>query len=379
MSGHCVKVSEEILNMTPYKPGKPISETQREYGIKDVIKLASNENPLGISEKVKKAIIGAIANAHIYPDASCFELVQKLSKIWSVPRERIAVGNGSDELIDLLVRIYCEPGESILTSEAAFVAYSVRAGASRVKVQRTPLASGFRFDLKGMAKYLRENREKQKIRLVFIANPNNPTGTYNTRAEVDEFLKEFGNHDEVLIVFDEAYTEFVRAKDYYSAQNYLTTFKNVVVLKTLSKIYGLAGLRIGVMLAPPETVDLVNRVRTPFNVNEFAQAAALAALDDFEFIQKTCEATWHGLDYFYQELRKMGLPYIESQGNFVMFDTLRDIGEVNESLLRRGVIMRPIQNYGFKTEMRLSVGLPQDNKRAIEALREVIKDIKPIK
>jgi histidinol-phosphate aminotransferase len=159
----------------------------------------------------------------------------------------------------------------------------------------------------------------------------------------------------------------------------MDTYKNIVVLKTMSKIYGLAGLRVGVMLAPAATVELVNRVRTPFNVNEFAQAAAIAALDDFEFIKQTCEATWQGLDYFYQELKAMGLPYIESQGNFVMFDTLRDVSEVNESLLRQGVILRPIQNYGFKTQLRLSVGLPHENKRAIEALRKVITDIKPIK
>ena len=374
-----MKVSEEILKLTPYKPGKPISETQREYGISDVIKLASNENPLGISDKVKKVLIDAISQTHRYPDASCFELVQKISETWKVPRERIAVGNGSDELIDLLVRIYCEPRESILTSEAAFVAYSVRAGSSRVHVQRTPLTADFRFDLKAMADHLRQNRESQKIRLVFIANPNNPTGSYNTKAEVETFLKEFGNSDDVLIVFDEAYTEFVRAKDYQSAQTYMSTYKNIVVLKTLSKIYGLAGLRVGVMLAPPETIDLVNRVRTPFNVNEFAQAAAIAALDDYDFIKRTCEATWQGLDYFYQELKKMGLPYIESQGNFVMFDTLRDVGEVNESLLRRGVILRPIQNYGFQTQLRLSVGLPHENQRAIQALREVMGEIKPIK
>jgi histidinol-phosphate aminotransferase len=374
-----VKVSEEILKLTPYKPGKPISETQREYGISDVIKLASNENPLGISDKVKQVLIETIARTHRYPDASSFELVQKISDTWKVPREKIAVGNGSDELIDLLVRIYCEPGDSILTSEAAFVAYAVRAGSSRVKVQRIPLTKDYKFDLPAMATFLRQNRESKRIRLVFIANPNNPTGTYNSKAEVEEFLKEFGNHDEVLIVFDEAYTEFVRAKDYQSAQTYLGTYKNVVVLKTMSKIYGLAGLRVGVMLAPTETVDLVNRVRTPFNVNEFAQAAAIAALDDFEFVRQTCETTWQGLDYFYQELKNLGLPYIESQGNFVMFDTLRDVSEVNESLLRQGVILRPIQNYGFKTQLRLSVGLPHENKRAIEALRKVITDIKPIK
>lgn len=374
-----MKVSEELLKMTPYKPGKPISETKREYGIQDVIKLASNENPLGISERVKQAIIESLNEAHRYPDASCYTLVQKIAKTWNFPAAQISVGNGSDELIDLLVRIYCEPGDSILTSEAAFVAYSVRAAASRVKVQRTPLAPGFRFDLKAMAEFLRTKKESTRTRLVFIANPNNPTGTYNTVSEVEEFLKEFGNQDDILIVFDEAYTEFVRAKDYKSAQSYFSQYKNIVVLKTLSKIYGLAGLRVGVMMAPAETIELVNRVRTPFNVNEFAQAAALVALDDFDFIRKTCEATWQGLDYFYAELKKLGLPYVESQGNFVMFDSLRDVSQVNEALLRRGVIMRPIQNYGFQTQLRLSVGLPHENQRAMGALAEVIKEIKPLK
>lgn len=373
-----MKVSEEILKLTPYKPGKPISETKREYGVQDVIKLASNENPLGISPAVQQALIKAMTETHRYPDASCYELVQKISRLWNCPVDQIAIGNGSDELIDLLIRVYCEPGDSILTSEAAFVAYTVRAGASRVKVQTTPLAPGYRFDIKAMADFLRTQRKSTRTRLVFIANPNNPTGTYNTKSEIEEFLNEFGNHDEILIVFDEAYTEFVRASDYQSAQSYLSQYKNVVVLKTLSKIYGLAGLRIGVMLAPPETIELVNRVRTPFNVNEFAQAAALAALDDLEFIRKTCETTWQGLDYFYQELKKMGLPYIESQGNFVMFDTLRDVIQVNEELLRRGVIMRPILNYGFKTQLRLSVGLPEENKKAMAALREVLETVKPL-
>ena len=374
-----MKVSEEILRMSAYKPGKPISETKREYGISDVIKLASNENPLGISKRVKQKIIENLDDVHRYPDASCYELVQKISQVWAVPSDRIVIGNGSDELIDLLVRIYCEQGESILTSEAAFVAYSVRASASRVKVQTTPLTKDFRFDLKAMAQFLREHREETRTRIVFIANPNNPTGTYNTAQEVEEFLNEFGNHEELLIVFDEAYTEFVRALDYRNAQDYLVKYNNVIVLKTMSKVYGLAGLRVGVMLAPPETVELVNRVRTPFNVNEFAQIAAIAAIDDFDFIRQTCEATWQGLDYFYRELKNLGLPYVESQGNFVMFDTLRDVKEVNEALLKRGVILRPILNYGFKTQLRLSVGLPHENQRAMEALREVLKEIKPIK
>jgi histidinol-phosphate aminotransferase len=373
-----MKVSEEILKMIPYKPGKPISETQREYGVSVVHKLASNENPLGMSPRALKAIQEALVTLHRYPDASCFQLVQKISAVWKFPREQIAIGNGSDELIDLIVRIYCEAGDSIITSEAAFVAYSVRAAASRVKTRHIPMTQDYKTDLKSIAEYISKNRERDRIKIVFLPNPNNPTGTSLAKQDVQEFLKQFGNDENLLIVFDEAYTEFVRSKDYESAQGYLNKYSNVIVLKTLSKVYGLAGLRVGVMLAQASTIDLVNRVRTPFNVNELAQVAATAALDDFDFIQASCDVTWRGLDYFYQELKKMGLPYIESQGNFVMFDTLRDVKEVDVALLKRGVILRPLQNYGFKSHMRISVGMETENQIAIRSLQSVLKEIPQI-
>jgi histidinol-phosphate aminotransferase len=379
IKGTSVKISEALVSMTPYQPGKPISETQREYGIQEVIKLASNENPLGISPSVKEALIGALNEIHRYPDASCFELLSSISKKFAIPRERIGVGNGSDELIDLIVRVYCDEGDAILTSEAGFVAYSVRAAASRVRVVRSKMTKDYRFDLTAMAEILRKDRLRERIKLVFIANPNNPTGTYNTQREVENFLNEFGNHPEIMIIFDQAYDEFVRARDFISVFQYLNKYSNLILLKTLSKSYGLAGLRVGVAFAPPEFIDIMNRVRTPFNVNELAQVAAVAALKDDDFVRRTCETTWHGLDYFYKELTRLGLPYVESQGNFVMFDTLRDVREVNESLLKRGIIMRPILNYGFKTQLRLSVGTEVENHKAIKALAEVIKEVPPIK
>jgi histidinol-phosphate aminotransferase len=373
-----MKVSEEILKMIAYKPGKPISETQREFGVTEVYKLASNENPLGMSPKAKAAIAQSIDNAFRYPDPSCFELISKISKIWNISRELISIGNGSDELIDLLVRIYCEPGEAILTSDAAFVAYSVRAAASRVRTIKVPMTHDYRTDVPAIAEYLRKNRETEKVRLVFFPNPNNPTGTYIRDSEVQKFLEEFGHRDDLLIVFDEAYNEFVRASDYRSSQNYFGKFKAVVVLRTLSKAYGLAGMRVGVAIAPAETIELMNRVRTPFNVNELAQVAAIAAVDDLEFIKASQELTWKGLDYFYQELKRLKLPYIESQGNFVMFDTQRDVRKVDYALLKRGVILRPILNYGFSTHIRMSVGLENENKIAIQALEEVLREIPPI-
>lgn len=371
-----MKVSQEILKLVPYKPGKPIAETQREYGLTDVIKLASNENPLGPSPRAMDAIKKALGNLHRYPDASNFSLIQKVSKIWSIPAEKMCVGNGSNELIDLLIRIYCEPGEAILTTEAAFVAYSVCAQAARVKNFTVPMAPNFKTNLPAMADFLENHPDGAKVRLVFIPNPNNPTGTYVNGEEIRSFLARAAKIPDLLVVFDEAYTEFVRADDYESGTKFLSQYANVCVLKTLSKAYGLAGLRVGFLLADKEIIELVNRVRNPFNVNELAQVAAEAAIDDYAFLERGKILNSRGLDYFYEELEALGLPCIESQANFVMFDTLRDVKKVNESLLRRGVILRPLLNYGFKTQLRMSVGTMAENQRAIRALSEVIGEIR---
>lgn len=369
-----MKISPEILNLVPYKPGKPISETQREYGLKTVYKLASNENPLGCSPKALAAVRKALDHQNLYPDPSHYELLQTISKEWGFPTSQLAIGNGSDELIDLLTRIFCEPKEGVLTSVAAFNAYEVSAGANRATICKVPLQTGYRFDMRGIADYYFAHPE-QNIRLIFISNPNNPTGSYATKSEVEEFLARLGNRDDVMIVFDEAYNEFVRAQDYVSAQQYMKQYNNLIVLRTFSKIYGLAGFRIGAMIAPEPVVEVFNRVRKPFNVNDLAQVAANAALQDKEFIERSQQICWKGLDYFYKKLEELGLPYIQSQGNFVMFDTLRDATKVHEALLRRGIIMRPVLNYGFKTHMRLSVGLEYENEAAIGALAEVLKEV----
>ena len=369
-----MKVSPEIVSLIPYKPGKPISETQREYGLTKVIKLASNENPLGPSPKAVAAIKNLLQDLHRYPDPSAYELIHTLSKKWNFPVSQLGLGNGSDELIDVLVRIYCEPGDGVLTSEAAFSAYEISAQANRAKVHRVPLRPGFKFDLKALGDYFFSHPEA-RIRLIFIANPNNPTGTYAPRSEVEEFLSRLGNREDVLVIFDEAYNEFVRAQDYANADGFIRKYKNVIALRTFSKIYGLAGLRLGAMVAPGEVVEVFNRVRKPFNVNDLAQVAAVAALQDSEFIAASQQIVWKGLDYFYEKLQKMGLPFIESQGNFVMFETLRDASLVNEALLRKGIIMRPIKNYGFPTHLRLSVGTEEENEAAMVALEEVLAEI----
>ncbi len=371
-----MKLSPEIATLIPYKPGKPIAETQREYGIQHVIKLASNENPLGTSPKVVQSLQKALTQQHRYPDPSFFELLEAVAKKWNVSKSRLSVGNGSNEIIDLLIRIFCEPGDQILTTDKAFVAYAVCAQAARVGRIHSPLAPGYKLDLQAMTKILLEDSRAERVRLVFIPNPNNPTGTYTPDSEVQKFLQQFGNDPNRLIVFDEAYTEYVRAKDYQSALSHMDKYSSVVVIRTLSKAYGLAGLRVGILAAQPEVIDYYNRVRNPFNVNDLAQVAAVAALQDDEFIRRSVENNSQGLDYFYSELKKMQIPFVESQANFVMFDTLREVSKVNEALLKRGVILRPVLNYGFKTEMRMSVGLPEENRTAIQALKEVFAEIK---
>jgi len=372
-----VKVSSEILSLVPYKTGKPISEAQREYGLKSVVKLASNENPLGPSPKAIEAVEKALKNQNLYPDPSCYELVHLISQKWSISSKKVAIGNGSNEIIDLLIRIFCEPGEAILTSKAAFVAYQVCAQAARVQRFFTPLKLDFTLDLEAMAQFLVESPDKGRVRIVFIPNPNNPTGSYVGREAVRQFLEKVKDLPDLLIVFDEAYNEFVRAKDYSSAQDFMTQFPNVLVIRTFSKAYGLAGFRLGVLLAPDFVVDLFNRVRNPFNVNDLAQVAARAALSDDDFLKRTQEVTWLGLDQIYQGLNDLGLKYVPSQGNFVLFDTQRDVVQVNEALLKRGVILRPVMNYGFQTHMRMSVGTHEENQKALQALLEVLKEVKP--
>ncbi|MBX2988955.1 MAG: histidinol-phosphate transaminase [Bdellovibrionaceae bacterium] len=372
-----MKVSPEILGMTPYKPGKPISETQREYGLKTVYKLASNENPLGPSPKALAAVRNVLDRQHLYPDPSAYDLLTTLSRVWSVPRERMSIGNGSDEIIDLLTRIYCEAHEGVLTSKVGFQAYAVSSAANRLRLIETPLTADWRFDLKAMADHFL-SRPEDKIRLIFVANPNNPTGTYNTRAELDEFFRRLGGRDDVLLVFDEAYTEFVRADDYASAMEYIDRVPNLVVLRTFSKTYGLAGFRVGTIIAPKEVIDIYNRVRKPFNVNDLAQVAAAAAVEDTEFIEKTRRLTWEGLDYFAREFTRLGLKFLPSQGNFILFDTERDALKVYEALLKRGLILRPVLNYGLPRHLRINAGLPEENAAAIKALEEVLKEIPPL-
>ncbi len=359
-----MRISPELLNLVPYKPGKPISETQREYGLTQIIKLASNENPLGPSPLAQKAISLALASQHLYPDPTHFKMIETVSEKWKVRKQNLGFGNGSDELIDLLCRIYCEPGQAVLTIHHAFAAYEISAAANRAKV------------IKANPEDLIETYQKNKaqVRLIFVPNPNNPTGSYINKTQVQQLIESVKG-EEVLVIFDEAYNEFARAHDYVSAQNFFDPQGQVVILRTFSKAYGLAGLRVGAMIAPDSTVDIFNRIRKPFNVNDLAQVALVAALQDESFMKKTQEITWKGLDYFYIQFEKLKLPYFKSQGNFVLFDTRRDAKLVFEGLLKKGVILRPVANYGFPKHLRISVGLESENQMALEALEKVLHEV----
>lgn len=372
-----MKVAEEIAQLVPYRPGKPISETQREYGLTDVIKLASNENPLGASPLAMKALEKMGSQLHQYPDPLGYELVQKISSRWEVSAKKIALGNGSNEIIDILIRIFCDPrlgakGEKIATFEKAFIAYPICAQAARVDCVTVPTNSQFDINLDLMAETIEQNPD---IRVAFIPNPNNPTGKYIPETQLVRFLQRVGKRDNLLLVFDEAYHEFVEAKDYSSALKYLNEYPSIVVLRTFSKIYGLAGLRLGVMLAQPEVIDFYHRVRNPFNTSNVAQVAAIAALDDAEFIHKSQKQVWDGKKQIIAALQEMNLPFVPTEGNFILFHTLRDAAKVYEMLLRKGIILRPVGNYGLPKHLRWTIGTKDENKKVIEALKEIISQI----
>jgi histidinol-phosphate aminotransferase len=364
-----MRAHPEIEGLTPYQPGKPISETKRELGLSQVYKLASNESPLPPSEKVKSAMLKAMSEINRYPDGACFELRQAVAAYYSVPADWILFGNGSDEIVDILVQIYCKPGDSILTSKGAFSAYYISATSVRVKTNFTELLPDLRFDLKAMAKVLETD---PTVKFVFLPNPNNPTGTYFSSQEFDEFMKVAAAKD-IFVVLDEAYVEFVRAQDFPNGREFQKRFPNILLLRTMSKVFGLAALRIGILIAPPAVCDMANRVRKPFNINSIAQSAGVAALDDHEHLEKLKQVTWDGLDYFYSELSKMNFKYWPSQANFVLFDTGKDAGEVYNALLKQGVILRPVKPYGMPNYLRMSVGLAAENQAAIAAIRKVLR------
>lgn len=367
-----MKISNDILTLVPYVPGKPIDETKREFNLTEVVKLASNENALGPSPKVLEAIQAAALEIHRYPDPACYDVISALSQLSGHSRASIVCGNGSNELIDLFIRVFAQPGDRVLVSENSFVAYPICAQAAHVQVEWIPSKSDLSFDVEAALKKI-ASATQNKIRLLFVANPNNPTGQYVSAADFQRILEAAQAHPDLLVVADEAYVEFVRAQDYPDGFALIKKYKNLVVIRTMAKAYGLAGLRFGYAVADPEIIQYIHRVRNPFNVNNIVQAAVIAGLEDLDYMRQSQECVWQGLDYFYKELSRLGLTYIPSQANFVLFDTKRNAEKVSYELLRRGVILRPLKGYNLPQFLRMSVGQAHENQVAIRALEEVLK------
>ncbi len=356
--------NEHILGIEPYVPGKPIEELERELGVHDAIKLASNENPLPPSERVQKAITDALGSLNRYPDGSGFYLRQALAKKHGVTPEHVLLGNGSNELIDLLVHAFIRPGDEAVVPHPSFVVYPMSvqaAGGIRVVV----MLKDYRLDLDAMARALTPH-----TKLVFVANPNNPTATIVTSDEVEHFMDRVP--DRTIVVFDEAYIEFASGPDFPDSLSYLRQGRRVVVLRTFSKANSLAGLRVGYGIADPDAIALLNRIRPPFNVNSLAQVAALAALEDEPHVLECVRLIDAGRHFLYDEFTALGIKYAPSRANFILVDVGRSAADIYQKLLREGVIVRPMTSFGMETALRITIGTPEENRRLAKALRAVL-------
>lgn len=362
-----IKIADNIASLVPYPPGKPIEELEREYGISNSIKLASNENALGPSPRAVAAIAGALAKLHRYPDGSCYYLANRLAAKIGVRPEEIVFGNGSNEIIGLLIATFLQPGEEVITSHPTFLVYQkmvqAQGGVNRV------------VPLKEMRHHLPEILEAitNRTRLIFLDNPNNPTGTAFTAAEFETFLAAVPDH--VIVVLDEAYIDFVDADQRFDACAYLHGETPVVALRTFSKAYGLAGLRIGYGLMREELAGYLHRLRQPFNVNQLAQIGALAALDDEEHYQQTLTMTTEGMIWLHREIARLGCRPLPSQANFFLVDVGGSGKKLYEQLLAKGVIVRPMQAYGYPNYIRITVGLPAENERLARAMAEALQEL----
>lgn len=383
-------VAEYIRNVRPYVPGKPIEETRREYKLKRVIKLASNENPLGPSPKALQAVRAHLKDSHRYPDASHYELKQALARHHRVGSKsglpsstQFIIGNGSNEIIDFILRTFCVPGDAMVTSVSAFVAYRICAQIQGVRTLEVPQTQKLCFDLE---RILETVRGEPRARVVFLPNPNNPTGTYVPEAELRTFLTKLralgqSRGTPVLCVLDAAYQEYVTAKDLADPDALLKDYADLLlVLRTFSKVYGLSGFRIGYGMGAEALVSDLERVRQPFNVNQQALVAAIAALQDRAFVKRSLSINRKGMALWEKALNKWEIPYWPSQGNFLLIDVLKASGlsgiEVYERCLRHGVIFRPVANYGLGHALRVSIGTLAENRLAIQVLGAALGRVK---
>ena len=352
-----------VRALSPYQPGKPITELAREMGIpvEKILKLASNENPLGMSPKARKAVEAAISGSERYPDQ--FELIRALAERCGVAQNQVVLGNGSNDVLDLIARVLLAPGRSAVFAQHAFAVYPLATMSTGAELIATP-AKNYGHDLDAMRAAIRPD-----TRIVWIANPNNPTGNFLPYPEVRAFLEAVPQ--DVVVVLDEAYNEYLPPAERVDTAGWIKDFPNLVVTRTFSKIFGLAGLRVGYALASAEVADLMNRVRQPFNVNNLAIAAAVAALDDHLFVAQSYELNRRGMEQLVAGLKRLGLEHIPSHGNFVTFRA-GDGAAVNQKLLKQGVIVRPIGGYGLPEWLRVTIGTEPENARFLEALEKAM-------
>ncbi len=361
-----IKPPEYIWDIKPYTPGKPIEEVERELGIKESIKLASNENPVGPSPLAIKAILDALTDTNIsnglnrYPDGSGFRIKKALTEKLSVNEDELILGNGSNELIDLAVRTFMQSGDEAVMAKPSFIVYPTAVRSVGGKPIEIPLKN-YTHDLDAMAEAI-----TSKTKILFIANPNNPTGTINKKDEFKRFMEILP--DGILVVVDEAYYEYVTDPDFADSMRYFREGRDILILRTFSKIYGLAGLRIGYGIARKDIISEINKLRPPFNTSTIAQKAALWALNDEAHIKYTKQINEQGKKYLYKELTSLGLEYVPTEANFIYILLRKDANDLYYKLLKEGVIVRPVG----PEEIRVTIGLPEENRRFIEALKKVI-------
>ena len=355
-----------VQQLSPYVPGKPVDELARELDLDpaSIVKLASNENPLGPSPKALEAIRGELTELTRYPDGNGFELKSRLAARCGVQINQVTLGNGSNDILDLVARAYLAPGLNAVFSQYAFAVYPISTQAVGAQGKVVP-AKDHGHDLEAMLAAIDEN-----TRVVFIANPNNPTGTWFGPDALERFLARVPGN--VLVVLDEAYIEFAEGDELPDGLKYLARYDNLLVSRTFSKAYGLAALRVGYALSSAQIADVLNRVRQPFNVNSLALAAACAALDDADYLAQSRQLNDAGMAQLEAGLRELGLSWIPSKGNFIAVDFGRDTAAINQALLRAGVIVRPVAGYGMPNFLRVSIGLPAENARFLDALAKVL-------
>jgi histidinol-phosphate aminotransferase len=367
MDGHFIqsRTRAEVFKLKPYVPGKPIEEVKRELGLDDVVKLASNENPVGPSPLGVQAIQANLSSLNLYPDANCYYLKDKIRQKFSVDINQVIVGNGSDELLMLIAAAFINPGDEVIMGQPSFAEYEFTSQIMGADLVYVPLDAALTYDLEAVVQAI-----TPKTKIIYLCNPNNPTGTAVDKTKLAAFVQRIPDH--ALLIFDEAYYEYIDDPGYPSGLDYLNTGKNILVLRTFSKIFGLAALRVGFGIGSAELTGIIERVEEPFNVNMLAQVAATAALDDSAHLENSRKVNAAGKAYLYREMEALGCSCVPSQANFIFIRVNRDSKEVFEALLQAGVIIRPGHIFGYPDYIRVTIGTKTENERLVSALGRIL-------